>query len=172
MRNLVALGLMVLASLTQVAGCPCGGSSTVVARKGFEDCQGNCDLEVTAGRIQLVSTIHPGEHGMKLDAGTKLRWDLGENLRFYERVALGLTTSCPTTLRVGVQIDAESPVVPVLLSRGAGDVTFVNAGGNLPDLERQTSDGGVRVPPRFLVIESSASCVIDNLQLVSTENFC
>lgn len=172
MRNLVALGLMVLASLTQVAGCPCGGSSTVVARKGFEDCQGSCDLEVTAGRVELVTTIHPGEHGLKLDVGTKLRWDLGDSLRFHERVALGLTTNCPTTLRVGVQIDAESPVVPVLLSRGAGDVTFVGAGGNLPDLERQTSDGGVRVPARFLVIESSASCVIDNLQLVSMENYC
>lgn len=163
---------MVLASLTQVAGCPCGGATTVLARKGFEDCQGTCELEVTAGRVELVSTIHPGEHGMKLDAGTRVRWDLGQGLRFYQRVALGLTTDCPGTLRVGVQIDAESPVVPVLLSRGAGDVTFVNTGGSLPDLEQQTSDGGVRVPPRFLVIESSNSCVIDNLQLVSSENYC
>ncbi|MCC6999207.1 MAG: hypothetical protein IT370_31640 [Deltaproteobacteria bacterium] len=172
MRNLVALGLMVLASLTQVAGCPCGGATTVVARKGFEDCQGDCGLEVTAGRVQLVSTIHPGEHGLKLDAGTRLRWDLGDSLRFHERLVLGLTTNCPGTLRVGVQIDAESPLVPVLLSRGAGDVTFVNAGGSLPDLEQPTSDGGVRVPARFLIIESTSSCVIDNLQLVSTENYC
>ncbi|MEI8255920.1 MAG: hypothetical protein WCJ30_09620 [Deltaproteobacteria bacterium] len=156
---------------------PCARRAVTVAQDFERECAGPlCGFEVLSGSPEIVGTLHPGEHGMRLPAGAGVRLRLSGSriLRSTERLALVVRCDDGASLVVTEELgtdDAGATEVPVNVGAGvdwtATDVVF------------NSSYGGASsqyVTPRGLRFAASGnpgtSCTIDRLDYAAYQNAC
>jgi hypothetical protein len=112
-----------------VAACSCPGTKALV--DDFEGCTGTCGWTVKGGSAAVVSTILPGEHGLRIDDGATAAKSVGPFL-VDTTYSLQLVADCPNGL--SATVSAGTPAEPSL----SIDVMLVidntlDSSGNAPD---------------------------------------
>lgn len=101
--------LLALAALGAACSCP----QKRVLVDDFEDCTGTCGWDVSGGDAAVVSTILPGEHGLRLDGGSTA-------------VKAIAVTSIDTTWSLQLVADCPAGLLATLAATvpGSGDVSL------------------------------------------------
>jgi hypothetical protein len=126
MRRSSAIALWAAcASLFGVAGCfPCGEGYPRIALE-FEDCaDATCGLAVYGdGGAELVQTLHPAEHGLRLAGPVRFELPLGleTGTRYTDGLWVEYVTTCDGPVAASyVQQDVEGTVFELVLTLPAG----------------------------------------------------
>jgi hypothetical protein len=158
-----------------LAACSCPSTNVVV--DDFEGCSGACGWGVTGGSATVVSTILPGEHGLRIDGGATAVKAI-PIFSIDTSYSLQMVADCPAGL--AATITASEP--------GAGDVsisvmltldTTLDSSGNTPDYSGATYVpliGTIDLPTGIMSVAVheitlqptvGAPCTVDVLRITS-----
>lgn len=157
-----------------VAGCLTPEDDIVDFSEDFERC-GTCDWQV-AGDVSVVTTVHPGEHAVRLGEGAGLEHALGIGRtvgdaqdawsgNFTDGNWIEYTTDCTGTPRLALDPDGVVEVaVRVRLEGPAGD-GFLRRRLMFPPLPIWAGEDETITFTRLLV-ETGAPCRLDNVRVM------
>jgi hypothetical protein len=115
-RGLISLRALTVALLLGDAGCGC--ERIIVFAEDFEGCAGTCGLVTEGpGRASVVSTIHPGEHGLQLEGDIAVTLPITPDpVRLADTDRSSIVTDCESGLRAFFLVSTpgeENVLVPV-----------------------------------------------------------
>lgn len=147
-------------ALCASACCP----PEVFFAEDFEDCQGTCGWSVAgAGSASIVSTIHPGEHGLRLVGPVSIERRFSPVLR--AGGSLSLISDCAA---VGGSItlagEAGEETIPITFAAGASaeagaGITFSGIGASL-----HTINGRLDVLALSISV-AQGECAVDSIRI-------
>lgn len=160
--------------LAVLGGCLTPEDDRVDFSEDFERC-GTCDWQVS-GDVSVVTTVHPGEHAVRLGEGAVLGHALGIgrtvgsdedgwNGNFSDGNWIEYTTDCTGTPRLALDPEgAVAVAVRVRLEGAVGD-GFVRRRLMFPPLPIDAPEGEMITFSR-LTIETGAPCRLDNVRVM------
>ena len=166
------LAIMALLCCT---GCPCDPGVPEVFYEGFERGCGDlpCDWTLEAGTAERVTTIHAGEHGVRLETGARISRDIDVELsqdgEAEDLAFLMLWCDPGAGLEIRVDIDEAGT---------AGVMSGSIAAGSVPEdglMETREVPLGPRTTPypvttatRITIeVTGTGGCTVDELRLLS-----
>lgn len=168
--------LAALAAAILAPACSCPQSKVLI--DDFEGCSGTCGWTVSGGTGSVVSTILPGEHGLRIDGGATAvkaiplsTIDTSWSLQLVGDCPAGLAASLSATVA-----GAPDVVIPVTLAidtslTSSGDppdysgASFVPLAGTI-DLPTGVTNAAIH--QITLQPAAGASCTVDVVRLTST----
>lgn len=167
--------LLVSAALL-AAGCACTPTSAIL--EDFEGCAGACGFTATGmGSARVVSTILPGEHGLKLEGDVTATKPPAKSAAIDNTYLLSLVADCPAGLTASLSIivsgQAQDLAVPLQVDE------TVNANGEVPDyqgLDYLPLNGPITLPMGVksatlvslsLTATPGAPCTVDLIKLAA-----
>jgi len=162
--------LALLALAMGTAGCLEPPPGITLLDERFED---GMDLWTVTGPVEIVTTYHPGEHGLRFLGAAELTRAIG--LTIYDEYQDGnwieYTTSCGGVPQVTIAQELDLTWRVVLLVPTADDGTpeeFERVYASLPPIPRAESTPAT-VSALTVIGDGGGPCVIDNLRLVQPE---
>jgi hypothetical protein len=162
----------ILLPLLLAAGCLEAEDDVVDFAEDFETCL-ECHWNIT-GDVEIVTTVHPGEHAARLGGDAVLHHDIvierayesdnGYPDNFSDGNWIEFSTDCAGTPLLAIEGTASELRVRVRLE-APWDETFMRRRLMFPPLPGYIDDGET-VVFRHLVIETGAPCRLDNLRLM------
>lgn len=166
--------LLALAALLAACSCP----STKILIDDFERCTGTCGWAVSGGAARVVSTILPGEHGLRIDGGATAvkAFPIATIDTSY---SLQLVADCPAGLAVTLAASvpgAADIAIPVMVTLD----TTLTSSGDPPDYTGASYvplSGLVTLPTGVMAVavhqitlapSAGATCTVDIVRITST----
>jgi hypothetical protein len=153
-----------------LAGCPCDPGVPEVFHEGFENWCGDmpCGWTLVAGSAEIASTYHAGEHGVALEAGSRMSYNLAD-------LPLSPEPEAVDAILVLARCDVPCEVVLTVVT-DAGDLVATMDPGFSPaadlfetrrlDLAPEGAGAG-RHATRLAIEVTAGSCTIDELWILS-----
>lgn len=175
MGSIIRMVVLVLAGVG-VTGCACPDAYPIF-EEGFEYCAGTCDWTVVGdGEALRVATVHPGEHGMRLNGSVWLDRPAALTIDFAQAaytyggpVTVEVITNCADGVSAGLAVsDQGGYQLLVILPPGGARPPEDGYQLVIEPLAGPSVVSGAEpvVVDTVTVVNQSGYCVIDGVRVV------
>jgi len=156
--------LLALSALVGLSGCPPCATHAVLFSEDFEGCGGTCGWEVGGGQGELVSTVHPAEHGLQLT---------GQQVTARREVSIALSDIRDSLLDVSLTSTCRAAYLTLELQWEGGETEALplsdDGAGRSSLYGVLAGEKRIGRPPgsviRAVVIKTASGCVLDRVLL-------
>jgi hypothetical protein len=169
-KGIITRFALLAAAVGLLAGCPCGGPYEALD-EDFEYCTGSCDWVLEGeGAVAVVETIHPAEHGLRLDGPVRASKTADAYLDWYgwDMPYVELVSNCTGQLWLDLTfVGGQAYDLTIALPPGKeflwnGDYQLLRQA-----LPRQTVEASAPLEIRSVTLwNQSGVCVVDQLRIM------